>query len=345
MSVAVLLMVKNEAKSIMKTLNSLKNFPEIKEIFILDTGSTDSTLELIKDYKVFKQDFVDFSTSRNYLIKEAKKETKCTHFLYIDANDELQGSFSSLDQDFYKVKQIWKCGTEYHTYYNVKIFSVKSDAKYIGAVHEYLEIKNQAYIMDSLHVFQSRNEFCENSGKRWEKDAILLEKEYVTNKTPRSVFYLAQTYLCLCKKDKAMAMFKERTTMGGYDEEIFWSFQNIGMLSKDVMTSLDYYNKAFNLLPRAEPLARMAEIFMKKDWHFLAQKTAEKILSLSKENFFLFLIDNDWEYIPNHILGISCFYTKDYKLGMASCMRAIELRHRKLDISNLKWYTKINKNI
>ncbi len=45
--IAAIIMVKNEQKSIEVTLNSIKNY--IKHIIVYDTGSTDKTVDVIKN--------------------------------------------------------------------------------------------------------------------------------------------------------------------------------------------------------------------------------------------------------------------------------------------------------
>ena len=46
--IAVLIMVKNEKKRLHVTLESIKNFAD--SLFIFDTGSTDNTIEICKEF-------------------------------------------------------------------------------------------------------------------------------------------------------------------------------------------------------------------------------------------------------------------------------------------------------
>ena len=45
--VGVLMMIKNEEKSIRVTINSIKDY--IKHVIVFDTGSTDRTIEIVKE--------------------------------------------------------------------------------------------------------------------------------------------------------------------------------------------------------------------------------------------------------------------------------------------------------
>lgn len=71
-SVSLCMIVKNEEKNLAKSLNSVK--PIIDEIIIVDTGSTDSTMEIAEVFgaKVFEYKWQDdFAGARNYSLSKA----------------------------------------------------------------------------------------------------------------------------------------------------------------------------------------------------------------------------------------------------------------------------------
>ncbi len=86
-SLSLCMIVKNEEDCLSRCLNSVKDI--VDEIIIVDTGSTDSTIDIAKsfDSKVFEikwQD--DFSYARNYSFSKAS----CEWMLIMDADDELK---------------------------------------------------------------------------------------------------------------------------------------------------------------------------------------------------------------------------------------------------------------
>lgn len=93
--VACSIMVKNEEKSISKTLETF--LPHCDCLIVFDTGSTDNTVDLIKQYtEKYKKPlylitgkFVDFSTSRNTLLYYAQNLAE--YLVLPDSNDELIG--------------------------------------------------------------------------------------------------------------------------------------------------------------------------------------------------------------------------------------------------------------
>ena len=81
------MIVKNEEKLLPQCLNSIKGV--VDEIIIVDTGSTDRTVEIAKSYgaKVYHHPWTgNFSESRNHSIKYAT----CDWIMIVDADEELE---------------------------------------------------------------------------------------------------------------------------------------------------------------------------------------------------------------------------------------------------------------
>lgn len=80
------LVAKNEERNIRRCLNSIKYIAD--EIILVDTGSSDNTIEVAKEYgaKIFTATFNnDFSEIRNISLEKATKEW----ILYIDCDEEI----------------------------------------------------------------------------------------------------------------------------------------------------------------------------------------------------------------------------------------------------------------
>ena len=62
---SVYIICKNEEKHIKRVLESVKNFDEI---IIVDSGSTDNTLEIAKNYtkNIHHQDWIGFAKQKEY---------------------------------------------------------------------------------------------------------------------------------------------------------------------------------------------------------------------------------------------------------------------------------------
>lgn len=86
MSLSVCIICKDEEKNIRRCLESIKNIAN--EIIVVDTGSSDKTIEIVKEYKVTLINHRwnnDFSDARNISIKKAT----CDWILILDADEEM----------------------------------------------------------------------------------------------------------------------------------------------------------------------------------------------------------------------------------------------------------------
>ena len=97
-------MVKNEADVIQATLQPFLD-AGIDSFLILDTGSTDNTISLIRkifdDYNIghgyiVEQPFVDFATSRNYALQCAEEQFPTAHFFLMPDAEWYMNNVSGL---------------------------------------------------------------------------------------------------------------------------------------------------------------------------------------------------------------------------------------------------------
>lgn len=161
--VLVTIMCKNEESTIEKTLRSVGNHPE--KIHILDTGSTDKTLSIIKKYfeenkieheikqTLFEEPF-DFQKARNYFLNYINTTYvgKNKWVIALDCNDEIRQSrklFRFLENyrgtciGFY-VDLVWKNKDKTIVNPSIRIFKTNHNWVYGPlAVHEVL--MNPAY--------------------------------------------------------------------------------------------------------------------------------------------------------------------------------------------------------
>ena len=72
MKLTVVIPTLNEEKDLYKTLSSIKDLAD--EILVIDSGSTDKTIEIAKNYgaRVVNHSFTSFSDTRNFGNDEAK---------------------------------------------------------------------------------------------------------------------------------------------------------------------------------------------------------------------------------------------------------------------------------
>ena len=91
-TISLCMIVRNEEQVLRCCLDSICSL--VDEILIADTGSTDLTKEIAKDYTEKIWDFPwidDFSAARNFIISKARSE----YFMWLDADDCLPAEQAS----------------------------------------------------------------------------------------------------------------------------------------------------------------------------------------------------------------------------------------------------------
>lgn len=366
--IALLLMCKNEMKRIQVTLESI--IGHINSMVIFDTGSTDSTIEIIqkfsKDHNIplrLKQgEFVDFSTSRNVSLEFADTFGDIDYLLLLDVNDELKGgthlrkfAVEHLNNPYtgFLVAQEWWSG-QYDKYFNIRFVKAREGWRYMGRVHEWMKNTKYAsddeapqvfHLPDTVVLYQDRTQDDDKSGKRFIRDKELLLCDYSKDPTDtRIVFYLAQTCSCLNQFEDAHYYYKIRTTLEGFQEEKFQSFLRCGETSEklkhDWHDSFIWYMKAFEHSPRAEPLVKIIEYYhCAKNW-LLAFTFSNLACKLAYPDHCILFVDKQaYDYKRWHHLGIIGWYSGHYTEGKMGCLKAIECGHNNpIDTDNLKFY-------
>lgn len=214
MNLGVVLMVKNEEIRLPITLKSLapNDVPIIDALIVYDTGSTDKTIEIVKEWSEFYKvplhlkegEFVNFSVSRNIALDFADQIDQLDYFLLMDSNDELRRpdilrkllNESKLKHTLYMITQHLKAGDRKIVFRNFRLVKARSGWRYNGPVHEYLENGEgtKGQLPKEIELYQDRFADTSKTQQRFIDDKRLLQDEIQKNPNDsRSMFYLAQT--------------------------------------------------------------------------------------------------------------------------------------------------------
>ena len=356
--IAVLMMLKNESARLHVSLESVKNFAN--SLVILDTGSTDNTIQICKDFseknniilRLKESEFVNFAVSRNESLDFADSFEDINYILLLDCNDELRNGdilrkFAedsiNIPSTAFLITQEWFSGA-LDSYYNTRFIKSRQGWRYIGVVHEYMATNIEenkkdkdgkdieiVRIPSTTSIYQDRTKDTDGkTGKRFTRDRELLLGEYKKDPTePRNCFYLAQTYACLGDFENAYYYYKTRTSLIGFWEEVFQSMLKCGDLSEklnhDWYDSLAWYMKAFTHTPRVEPLLKIAEYYAKTKFWIFAFTFCDLACKLNYPDHCILFVDKlSYVYKRYHLMGIIGFYSHNYVEGKAACLRAID---------------------
>jgi|WetSurMetagenome_2_1015567.scaffolds.fasta_scaffold22046_3 glycosyltransferase involved in cell wall biosynthesis len=340
--IALAMIVKNEARSIAKTLASVQG--AVDYIFILDTGSTDGTPDIA--WKAFGStpghvgyaEFKDFATTRNAAI-ELAEQTGAKFVLMLSGNETLLGDVKQLRE--FCLREYSGSEGGYAVMCKMGEFSYSSNRlsrsgagwHYYGVTHEVMtgpagEIPAQT--VPGVHIFHDVSERSIAEAKvRWQKDVELLTRAMEADPTnTRTVFYLAQSYEMLKEHTKAEYFYRKRVQMGGWQEEVFISLLRIGRNMRDAGRDWALVQNAFlqahgHTPTRAEPLYELGEHYYKDGKHALAYLFFTQAAKLSPPENVLFSEPALYKHCVDR-LGVSAWYTGHYEEGEDAVRRALK---------------------
>ncbi len=272
------LMIRNESKIIERCLQHAIEY--VDAICILDTGSTDNTIDVCRRYlsrtnkpfKISEEPFKNFGHNRTVsfrkcqqLCKKLKWNPETTYTMTIDADMIIKprSSFKDfkLTQNGYNVIQ----DNGNIKYYNIRFMKCSYDWKCIGSTHEYWSGDPHEKIPYEVFYIDDKNDGGCKSDK-FERDLRLLTEEIKENpKNDRAHYYLGQSLKDLGRFEEAIEIFKKRISLGGWIEEVWYSHYQIGRCYdhlKDEHQMELWLNKAFQYHPkRSEPLYHLTKYF------------------------------------------------------------------------------------
>lgn len=198
-TISACMIVKNEQEFLPTCLTSIKN--AVDEIIVVDTGSTDKTVPIAKDFgaKVYYHPWNDsFSEARNHSLRYATGDW----ILQIDADEELDQS------DVHKLRHIINTSNyngilvaiysiikgDVHKFYNTRIFR-RNDAFYKDIIHEQIVIEGKRLPTEIRLYHHGYNLDEEKMRVKWQRTTYLLKKQ-ITQDTSNSFawFNLIRNY-------------------------------------------------------------------------------------------------------------------------------------------------------
>jgi glycosyltransferase involved in cell wall biosynthesis len=321
-TVCLNMIVKNESEVITRCLASVK--PMIDYWVIVDTGSTDGTQEIIRDFMkdvkgdLYERPWINFGHNRNEALELAKD--KADYILVIDADETLEFSrafqMPELKKDFYYITTEFG-GTKYG---RVQLIKSDLDWKWKGVLHEalYSSDAKSSDTLDGVINFVRTDGARSKNPNKFLDDAQLLEKALVDEpNNTRYVFYLAQSYRDAQEYESALKYYQKRVSMGGWDQEIYWSLLQTGLLQEQLKmppeTIIKSYITAYLYRPtRIEALYRLARYQRILGNHEAAYNTAQLGLALEKSKDALFV--EHWIYDYGLLLefSIAAYWKEKY---------------------------------
>jgi len=216
------IMVKNGGYQFEQMLQ--QNMHLIDQWTILDTGSTDNTVEIInktlvgkKRGNLYQEPFINFRDSRNRLLELAGQTCKYTLMLddtYV-VNGDLRGFLNEVRGDQFSDSFTLYIKSDDVEYGSNRILRTDRGLRYWFKIHEVIQETNNNNVVipfERSHIFDGRFEYMEErTMARKQLDLQLLQEEIDENPdNPRSYYYMAQTYNILQDYENAYKYFMLR---------------------------------------------------------------------------------------------------------------------------------------
>jgi len=323
------MIVKDETHVIRRCLESVKPF--ITYWVIVDTGSTDGTQDMIKDFmegipgELHERPWVNFQVNREEALRLAKG--KADYIFFIDADDwiKLDQDFiwPSLTKDYYTVKTV-AGGWEYD---NVRLIKYGLDWHWRDVLHEYVHAENavtSGALTGMYNIFTHQGARSKDP-KKYIKDAQVLEqalKDEPDNK--RYVFYLAQSYYSAGDMPKALEIYENRVSLGGWDQEVFWSLLQVAKIQEelgyDPKVVEASYGRAFRYrTSRVEPLYYLVTNWRKKENYQRGYDISRVAINMTMSNDNLFVEKWIYDYGLLFEYSICAYWTGHYEESLKAC--------------------------
>ncbi|MEY8000391.1 glycosyltransferase [Clostridium sp. Mt-5] len=311
------MIIKDEEDTIERCLSSVKDI--VDEIIIVDTGSSDNTKDICTRFtdKIYDFKWInDFSSARNFSFSKATKE----HILWLDADDILlpkdmekfkiiKGSFdTSLDS----VTMKYNIGFDEYgnitlSYRRNRLVKASRNFKWIGFIHEYLEVYGNALDSDinithkKVHYKPNRNiQIYEDKLKEGMhfslRDILYYGNELYDHKRYVEAIKYYSKFLA---SDEGWLEDKIRVCNNMCD--YYLSINKPEKARKYIFKSFEYDN------PRAEGCCQIGFSFLNENKLYQAIFWYETALRLEKpKNSLGFFNDAYWTWIP-HLQLCVCY--------------------------------------
>jgi len=326
------MIVKNESKIITRLFDSV--LPMIDTYCICDTGSTDNTIDIIREYfnereipgKIIRIPFQDFAYNRTKALNACEEMEGVDYLLLMDADMILRIPDKSPEA----IRNIKTKLTENPAYYifqgsdkffykNVRMIKNGHSKQYRSVTHEYIETPPGT----NYGLFDRTELFIEDIGDggsksdKFERDIrLLLGGLQEEPKNERYHFYLANSYRDAGHYEKAIEYFLKRVDLGGWFEEIWYSFFAIGNCYQrmgNMREAVYYWMHAYNVIPnRLENLYRVIKHYReigKNELAYMYYRLADTMRkTLPKTVDFLFLENDVYDYKLDYEMSIIGYY-------------------------------------
>ncbi len=336
-SVGLVMIVKNEEGTLARLAASVGD--QIDHFTIVDTGSSDSTVEVARRSfagvagEVIADEWRGYGASRNVALEAARHHTDW--LLLLDADHTLEGELprdllsDELDcvdvEERFDTLRLWR----------PFLIRAASGWQWHGRAHEYLSIDERMAVSARSHRFHVVHHG--DGGNRSDKlarERALLEADFADNpEDARTCFYLARTFDDGGQRAQAVEWYQRCLELEDWDEERFYARWRLGVCLLDIEKPQEACGVLFDAWSerpwRAEPLWTLAGHYrLQQQWQLcwevcdLARRFTPVLplgnRTTSKDDR-LFVHSDVYEWRLAYEQSICAYYVAQIPIGRTLC--------------------------
>ena len=334
------MIVKNESEVIEATLTNLCEYLTFSYWVISDTGSTDTTKEIIRAFfekkgipgELVEHEWRDFAYNRTKALECAYQ--KSDYVFVFDADDRLHGKLvlPKLTADRY----MFRFGKEF-SYERALLLTNRKPWFYRGVIHEFLDSKeprNTMVMKGDYWVESGRTGYRSKNPNKYAEDAEVLKKAFEEDESlkTRYAFYCGQSYMDSNQIDLAIEWYKKCISLNGWDQERYYSCVQLGELfhrKKDYLQMQFYWSKSCQYDPtRIEAIIMLMGFYHQTNQHVLVNALYHKWKDYSRNlQNKLFIRNYLYDYELEYLNALSGYYARDLETGY-SCCKKVLMNHK-----------------
>ena len=317
MKISLCMIVKDEEGVLARCLDCAVQF--VDEIVLVDTGSSDNTMEIARRYtpRVYEFQWIDdFSAARNYAFSKATGD----YILWLDADDvvddenigKLEELKESMDPEVDVAMLKYNVGFDEagrvnFSYYRERLVRRSNNYRWQEPVHEHIATwgtvrqydiaithgkKKRSYSRRNLEIYQKQ----EREGKEL---------------SPRAIYYYARELRTHGLIDESISRYEQFLAIPGVWVEDYITacgdlagcYRSQGRTQEAMERLMLSFSRA---LPRAEICCAIADIYREQNDGDKAEFWYKLVFSLPRPTGTGFLSLDFWDYIPHMQLCVLC---------------------------------------
>jgi glycosyltransferase involved in cell wall biosynthesis len=335
-------MCKNEEHCIQNTLESV--YKHIDYWVVCDTGSTDRTCEIVKNFfeekgipgELHVDEWVGFDHNKSLMMERAKDKTD--YVLHLDADDLLINGLDFGKNDIGDDAYFMNVTRGTLKWMALIIFNNRLTWRFCGVAHTTIKCKEKESF--TTKDISNRNSYVSGEGigsrafdpKKFLYDAEKLKKQFFDtllsdpdNLNSRSAFYTGQSYQDYGMLEEAIKWYKLYTKLDvTWFEEIFECNMRIAYCMMKLNYKLSDIESQMSLAINVEPDRAEPYYFMgkhcneigeyEKAYNYLRAAKSRDYKSV-KEKYRLFIQETMYGIYNNDELSVSCFWSDRFDEG------------------------------